>query len=131
MPTRETQSDRDAEWAIISRIYPHAQKMPNCYRFDYFVDQPPCVYEIKSRKKKYSTWFISLSKVMVGFNYENVGLAAFFLVRFEDTGEVYRVRPATTEFTYDWGGSGRGDMNDVEPLAVFKLKDMEPIMAPH
>jgi len=131
VPTHETQNDRDNEQAIMSMIYPNARKLSNFYRFDFFVDEPPCVYEVKSRKKKYPTWFVSLSKVMVGMNYESVGLAAFFLVRFEDTGEIFRVRPATTDFTYEWGGNSRGDANDIEPLAVFKLDDMEPITAPH
>lgn len=132
MPMFETQENRDGEEAIMHMLFPEAKKMSMSYRFDFFVDEPPCVYEVKSRKKKFDTWFVSLNKVMVAMNYEAVGLAAFFLVRFEDTGEIFRVRPATTDFEYHWGGNQtRGATNDIEPLAVFNLSDMEPITAPH
>ncbi len=117
------------EREVMDMIDPDAQHLPTWYVFDFFSNGS--VYEIKCRKKKYHNWFISLKKILAAQSYESIGLPAYLVVRLNDTGEVFKLRPTQTPYDIIFSGTEkRNDPNDMEPLAVFNWNDMALLQSP-
>jgi hypothetical protein len=123
----ESKEDRTVEKILIKdHISREALKLPKSYGFDFMVQhgsKVPQVWEVKRRKKRYSTWFVSLLKLLKAQHYESLGIKAYALVEIE--GKVYSLRFTETPYYIKWGGrSDRNDSADQEPMVHYRLKDM-------
>ena len=126
----ESKEDRTVEQILIKDyVSSKALKLPKSYGFDFMVQHEqklPEVWEVKRRKKKYSTWFVSLLKLLKAQHYEALGIKAYALVEIE--GRVYALRFTETPYYIEWGGrSDRNDSADKEPMVHYKLSDMTAI----
>tara|TARA_R110002051_G_scaffold129590_2_gene203273 strand:- start:11996 stop:12397 length:402 start_codon:yes stop_codon:yes gene_type:complete len=125
----ESKEDRSIERELIDAyVSPKACKLPKSYGFDFLVPQESGLqeaWEVKRRKKRYDTWFISLLKLLKAQQYEAIGIKANALV--DIAGNIYTVRLTETPYYIEWGGrSDRNDLADQEPMVHYKLKDMSP-----
>jgi len=126
----ESKEDLTVERILIQdHVSRKAFKLPKSYGFDFMVHHGtklPEVWEVKRRKKRYDTWFISLLKLLKAQNYEALGIKASALVEIE--GRVYTLRLTETPYYIEWGGrSDRNDSADQEPMVHYKLSDMWPV----
>ncbi|PCH79084.1 MAG: hypothetical protein COC02_08885 [Rhodospirillaceae bacterium] len=127
----ESKEDRTIEQELIkNHVSSRPLKLPKSYGFDFMVQHGPKlpeVWEVKRRKKKYSTWFVSLLKLLKAQDYEALGIKAYALVEIE--GKVYTLRFTETPYYIEWGGrSDRNDSADQEPMVHYKLSDMKEII---
>ena len=127
----ESKEDRTIEQKLIKDyVSTGALKLPKSYGFDFMVQHGPKlpeVWEVKRRKKKYSTWFVSLLKLLKAQHYEALGIKAYALVEIE--GKVYTLRFTETPYYIEWGGrSDRNDSADQEPMVHYKLNNMKEIV---
>jgi len=127
----ESKEDRTVEQILIKDYTSSkALKLPKSYGFDFMVQHGPKlpeVWEVKRRTKRYSTWFVSLLKLLKAQHYEALGIKANALVEIE--GKVYTLRFTETPYYIEWGGrSDRNDSADQEPMVHYKLNDMEEIV---
>ena len=123
----ESKEDRIIEKELIKNYVSNQPcKLPKSYGFDFMVQHGPKlpeVWEVKRRKKKYSTWFVSLLKLLKAQHYESLGMKAYALVEIE--GKVYTLRFTETPYYIEWGGrSDRNDSADQEPMVHYRLSDM-------
>tara|TARA_R110000824_G_C14735265_1_gene626797 strand:- start:74 stop:502 length:429 start_codon:yes stop_codon:yes gene_type:complete len=123
----ESKEDRTVERMLIQdHVSRKACKLPQSYGFDFIVHygtKSPEVWEVKRRKKRYDTWFVSLLKLLKAQHYEALGIKAYALVEIE--GRVYTLRLTETPYFIGWGGrSDRNDSADQEPMVHYKLSDM-------
>ena len=126
----ESKEDRAIEQKLIKDyVSNRALKLPKSYGFDFMVQHGPKlpeVWEVKRRKKKYSTWFVSLLKLLKAQHYEALGIKAYALVEIER--KVYSLRFTKAPYYIEWGGrTDRNDSADQEPMVHYRLKDMEEI----
>jgi hypothetical protein len=127
----ESKEDRTIEQKLIKDyVSTGALKLPKSYGFDFMVQHGPKlpeVWEVKRRKKRYSTWFVSLLKLLKAQHYEALGIKAYALVEIE--GKVYTLRFTETPYYIEWGGrSDRNDSADQEPMVHYKLNNMKEIV---
>ena len=127
----ESKEDRNIEQKLIKDyVSTGALKLPKSYGFDFMVQHGPKlpeVWEVKRRKKRYSTWFVSLLKLLKAQHYEALGIKAYALVEIE--GKVYTLRFTETPYYIEWGGrSDRNDSADQEPMVHYKLINMKEIV---
>ena len=127
----ESKEDRAIEQKLIKDyVSNRALKLPKSYGFDFMVQHGPKlpeVWEVKRRKKRYSTWFVSLLKLLKEQHYEALGINAYALVEIE--GKVYTLRFTATPYYIEWGGrSDRNDSADQEPMVHYKLNNMKEIV---
>ena len=128
----ESKEDRTVEKKLIhDYVSTGALKLPKSYGFDFMVlehgPKLPEVWEVKRRKKRYSTWFVSLLKLLKAQHYEALGIKAYALVEIE--GKVYTLRFTETPHYIEWGGrSDRNDSADQEPMVHYKLNNMKEIV---
>ena len=127
----ESKEDRAIEQKLIKDyVSTGALKLPKSYGFDFIVQHGPKlpeVWEVKRRKKKYSTWFVSLLKLLKAQHYEALGIKAYALVEIE--GKVYTLRFTETPYYIEWGGrSDRNDSADQEPMVHYRLRNMKEIV---
>ena len=127
----ESKEDRTVERILIQdHVSRKAFKLPKSYGFDFMVHHGtklPEVWEVKRRKKRYDTWFVSLLKLLKAQHYEAIGIKAYALVEIE--GRVYTLRLTETPYYIEWGGrSDRNDSADQEPMVHYKLNNMKEIV---
>ena len=127
----ESKEDRTVEKKLIhDYVSTGALKLPKSYGFDFMVQHGPKlpeVWEVKRRKKRYSTWFVSLLKLLKAQHYEALGIKAYALVEIE--GKVYTLRFTETPYYIEWGGrADRNDSADQEPMVHYKLNNMKEIV---
>lgn len=127
-PTYETASNLAAEMAVLRRLEHQwkcvGQKLPIAYQLDYALtveDKIVAWAEIKCRTTKYSDMYLSLHKWMAGKNlYRDTGLPFILVYSFKH--EIYWKPVHNDNPELEIGGRwDRGDWQDTEPMAVFKL----------
>lgn len=131
-PLYESERDRAAEHEVMELALAKIQdvdkfvKLPISYGWDYGLygdGRLQAVAEVKVRKQKYGTFFVSLHKVMRGFDYMRAGLRAYLLVRWPDGIYGHRLmEPSVNAYHVDFGGRhDRGDNADQEPVVHIPL----------
>ena len=101
------------------------KKLPISYRIDYVILQdskPVAVMEIKCRSAMYEEMYLSLHKCMAGREMsKSVGLPFILVYEFKDKG-IYWHKIGDEPLELAVGGrTDRGDWQDIEPMAVFRL----------
>ena len=84
------------------------------------------VIEIKTRTKKYETWYVSLNKVMKGMEFRRAGVRPFFAVSWPDG--IFQIELINPPKDIRLGGrKDRGDWQDMEPVAHFPVADFRRV----
>lgn len=130
----ETEEDRENEQAIIQAWVNHykpsleIKKMPIDYEMDFALvdhDGLAAVVEVKRRKKLYDPVILSTRKFFMARQFEESGIAAFFIVQapIDEEEKIlwYRFKDAALEMTY----GGRASRQKQEPLVLIPRKKFQ------
>lgn len=101
------------------------RKLPIAYRLDYMILQegkPVAVLEIKCRNAMYEEMHLSLHKWMAGRELsKSVGVPFILVYEFKNKGIYWHKVDDTAPELALGGRTDRGDWQDIEPMAVFRL----------
>ena len=137
-PIYETQADRDNEQGIAriveQRFGCTLHKMPMKYTLDFAaVRDDSVVAFIEARQRKipstqYDEYMIALHKLADAHKLTQLtGLPCRLVVRWSDNvTKMIKLPPDDYEIRIG-GSTRRGDWQDIEPLAYFKIADMKDI----
>ena len=133
-PTYETSEDLSKEALAIKKFIASFgeavafEKLPIQYKMDFCLidDETVCTFvEVKCRTNKktaYSTYIISMSKVVVAKAYSDIGIKCILLVQWTD--EMGWVDLSNNEWPVKIGGrKDRGDWQDIEPVAHIPISE--------
>jgi hypothetical protein len=133
-PKYETSEDLSKEALAIQKFIAsfgdavEFAKLPIQYKMDFCLidDQTVCTFvEVKCRKNKktaYSTYIISMSKIVVAKAYNDIGIKCILLVQWTD--EMGWVDLSNNEWPVKIGGrKDRGDWQDIEPVAHIPISE--------
>ena len=128
-PLYETPEHPRREQEVIDKIKAvwkcDVKKLPIAYRLDYVLlqdNKPVAVMEIKCRNAMYEEMHLSLHKCMAGKEMsKSVGLPFILVYEFKDKGIYWhKIEDGPLELAIG-GRTDRGDWQDIEPMAVFRL----------
>lgn len=133
-PLYETPETLRNEDSVIKRLCRQWQcesrKLPMSYRVDYALvvkEKMVAWLEVKCRNQPYEQMYLSLAKWAAGTGLSKAtGLPFLLVYAFKDGLCWKRVDEDKPDF-YIGGRSDRGDWQDMEPMAVFPLKDFKVI----
>ena len=127
----ETAENLSAEEAVLIKLKKkwrcEGYKLPLAYQVDYVLvtDRIKAFVEIKCRGQKYDEMYLSLHKWMKGKELSLITGVPFILVyAFQDEVWWKPVQHDLPVFTVG-GRTDRKDWQDIEPMAVFKLKEFK------
>ena len=137
-PIYETQADRDNEQNIAgiveARFNCTLHKMPMKYTLDFAaVRDNSVVAFVEARQRKipstqYDEYMISMNKLTAAqVLTQTTGLPCRLVIRWSDNvTKMIQLPPRYYEIRIG-GSTRRGDWQDIEPLAYFKIADMKDI----
>jgi hypothetical protein len=133
-PNYETSEDLSKEALAIQKFIARFggavefAKLPIQYKMDFCLidDETVCTFvEVKCRTNKktaYSTYIISMSKIVVAKAYNDIGIKCILLVQWTD--EMGWVDLSNNEWPVKIGGrKDRGDWQDIEPVAHIPISE--------
>ena len=133
-PTYETEANRTSEEVVCTAITKDlnlfVQKMPGKYsEIDRcLIDDKgdiQGVTEIKCRNiayNQYPTIMISVSKLLAGMKFKELGLSFWLTFKYTDGFYMYMIKDPS-EYEYKWGGrtAQTRDSGDIEPMAHIPM----------
>lgn len=137
-PTYEKSSDRSAEEIAIKKFINSFDeevefiKLPIQYKMDFALTRNGIItalVEVKCRKNNknaYSTYMISMSKLLSAASYKAIGINCILLVQWSD--QIGWIQMDHKEWSFKVGGrKDRNDWQDIEPVGHILIKNFKQI----
>lgn len=140
-PIYESENDKSAEALVISDLEAvtgtKSHKLPMSCAIDYVMTDATSGHvrawvEVKvrsARKSAFSTFFISLKKILAGLALAgSTGKPFFLAVRWSDAGtHILKVASLDGVMIGAGGRADREDAYDIEPMCHFPVSDFQPV----